>query len=129
MPYLQIEVLNKYPTPVKQALAKKLGLIYARIMKADVRRITVVIRELGEGNIWRCSENEPTPAAIMMCDIRAGRDSSTREELSKAFIEVCNDMLQLDVNQLNIEYTQHSGDEMYHQWMGKLSEDWNPDGN
>uniref|UniRef100_UPI0025F0DDDA hypothetical protein n=1 Tax=Pedobacter sp. UBA5917 TaxID=1947061 RepID=UPI0025F0DDDA len=91
--------------------------------------ITVAIRELGEGSIWRCSEDEPWPAAIMMCDIRAGRPSSMREELSKVLVMLCNSHLKLGVNELNIEFTQHTGDEMYHQWLGKLSDDWKEGGN
>jgi 5-carboxymethyl-2-hydroxymuconate isomerase len=62
-----------------------------------------------------------------MCDVRAGRSVEVRAELSKALIEVCNELLELEVNQLNIEFTQHTGDEMYHQWMGGFSDDWSPD--
>ncbi len=129
MPYIQLEVRSHYPTETKKALAKAIGKAYAEIMQADVRRITVVIRELGEGSIWRCSEDEPWPAAIMMCDIRSGRPASMREELSKTLVLLCNTHLELAVNELNIEFTQHSGDEMYHQWLGRLSDDWKPGGN
>ncbi len=128
MPYIQLEVRSHYPTETKKALAKAIGKAYAEIMQADVRRITVVIRELGEGSIWRCSEDEPWPAAIMMCDIRSGRPASMREELSKTLVLLCNTHLELAVNELNIEFTQHSGDEMYHQWLGRLSDDWKPGG-
>lgn len=124
MPYIQIEVTKHYSTETKKQLAKVIGEVYSKIMEASVKRITVTIRELGEGAIWRCSEEDPTPAAIMMCDIREGRTKDTREMLSKKLIEVCNEILELEVNQLNIEFTQHSGDEMYHQWMGRLSNDW-----
>lgn len=127
MPYIQLEVINHYPVETKKRLAKAIGQAYSEIMQADARRITVTIRELGEGSVWRCSEDEPWPAAIMMCDIRAGRTKETREALSKKLIEICNEMLALGVNQLNVEFTQHSGDEMYHQWMGRLSNDWSAD--
>ncbi|MEJ5055825.1 tautomerase family protein [Sphingobacterium sp. MYb382] len=127
MPYIQIEVNKSYSTAVKKQLAKSIGESYADIMQADVKRITVTIRELGEGSVWRCGEGDPEPTAIMMCDIRAGRPRETREKLSKRLIEICNDILELEVNQLNIEFTQHTGDEMYHQWMGHLSEEWSPD--
>ena len=129
MPYIQLEVRNHYPIETKKTLAKAIGKAYAEIMEADIRRITVVIRELGEGSIWRCSEDEPWPAAIMMCDVRSGRPASMREELSKALVLLCNTHLELAVNELNIEFTQHSGDEMYHQWLGRLSDDWKPGGN
>jgi len=127
MPYLQLEINKNYPTATKQLLAKRMGEIYSGVMIADVRRVTVVIRELGEGSVWRCSDGEPWPAAILMCDVRAGRTKEVREDLARALIAVCNEILELEINQLNVEFTQHAGDEMYHQWMGHLSENWSPD--
>lgn len=106
-----------------------MGEIFSAIMHADVKRITITIRTLGEGAIWRCGEGDPTPAAILMCDVRAGRSPEVREEFAKKLIEVCNEMLELEKNQLNVEFTQHTGDEMYHQWMGRLSDNWSPDEN
>lgn len=129
MPYIQLDIRNNYNTETKKALAKEIGEVYSTIMKADIRRITVAIRELGEDSIWRCTADEPWPAAIMMCDIRAGRPKEVREELSRALVSICNSHLNLNANELNIEFTQHSGDEMYHQWLGKLSDDWQEEGN
>jgi phenylpyruvate tautomerase PptA (4-oxalocrotonate tautomerase family) len=127
MPYLQLEINKKYSTITKQLLAKSMGEIYASIMMTDPRRVTVTIRELGEGAVWRCSNGEPHPAAILMCDIREGRPLQIREELAKKLIEVCNRLLNLEINDLNVEFTQHAGDEMYHQWMGHLSGNWSPE--
>lgn len=124
MPYLQLEVNNAYTLEVKKQLTKAIGEAYSHIMQSSAKRITVTIRELGAGSVWRCSDDEPSPAAIMMCDIREGRPKETREALAKKLTEICNEFLKLEVNQLNIEFTQHSGDEMYHQWMGRLSDDW-----
>lgn len=127
MPYLQLEVIRNYPYATKKLLAKRIGEVYSKIMKADQNRITVSIRELGEGSLWRCGDGEPTPAAIMMCDIRKGRDAQIRMELSRALIDMCNEVLGLESGQLNIEFTQHSGDEMYHQRLGSFSAEWTAD--
>lgn len=127
MPYLQLEVIRNYPYATKKLLAKRIGEVYSKIMKADQNRITVSIRELGEGSIWRCGDGQPMPAAIMMCDIRKGRDAVIRTELSRALIDMCNEVLELETGQLNIEFTQHSGDEMYHQRLGSFSTEWTVD--
>jgi len=127
MPYLQLEVIRNYPYATKKLLAKRIGETYSSIMKADANRITVSISELGEGAIWRCGDGEPMPTAIMMCDIRQGRDAHTRTALSRALIDMCNEVLGLETGQLNIEFTQHSGDEMYHQRLGSFSSEWSPD--
>jgi len=127
MPYLQLEINKKYPIPTKQLLAKRMGEVYASIMMTDPKRVTVTLRELGEGAVWRCSEGEPKPAAILMCDIREGRPKEIREELAEKLIKLCNELLGLEINDLNVEFTQHTGDEMYHQWMGRMSENWSAD--
>jgi phenylpyruvate tautomerase PptA (4-oxalocrotonate tautomerase family) len=123
MPYLQLDVSQSYPPERKQALAERFGRIYSEQMNANVRRISVAVREL-PGGVWRCSETAPYPAALLMCDIRRGRPAEQREALAKALIEACVETLGLKVEQINVEFTQHSGDEMYHPLLGGLSEDW-----
>ncbi|MFY0254179.1 4-oxalocrotonate tautomerase family protein [Chitinophaga sp. 30R24] len=127
MPYLQLEVIKHYPADTKKALAKKMGEVFSEIMHTNPMRITVSIRELGEGSIWRCSEGDPTPGALLMLDVRQGRSIAVRATLAKALIDVCTEMLSLEKHQLNIEFTQHSGDEMYHAIWGGFSDDWEPD--
>jgi hypothetical protein len=124
MPYLQLEVNKEYSVSTKKLLAKQMGEAYAEIMMANAGRITISIRTLGEGSVWRCSDSEPIPGAILMCDVRAGRTKEIRAELSKSLIRICNETLGLETNELNVEFTQHTGDEMYHQIMGDFSEDW-----
>jgi phenylpyruvate tautomerase PptA (4-oxalocrotonate tautomerase family) len=124
MPYLQLDLQTRHPVTEKQRLAKRLGEIYADLMQADVKRITVAIRELGEGGVWRCSEGEPSAAALLMCDIRRGRPPEQRAKLAQALIDACVEILGLRVDKLNVEFTQHAGDEMYHPTLGGLSNDW-----
>jgi phenylpyruvate tautomerase PptA (4-oxalocrotonate tautomerase family) len=124
MPYLQLDVPAQYDAADKQRLAKRLGDIYAKLMQASVKRITIAIREVGEGGVWRCSDDAPYPAALLMCDIRRGRSAEQRAELGQALINACVEILGLRVDCLNVEFTQHSGDEMYHPMLGGLSDDW-----
>jgi phenylpyruvate tautomerase PptA (4-oxalocrotonate tautomerase family) len=127
MPYLQLDVSASYAPNVKRQLAKQMGEIYALKMQADVNRISVAIRELTPGGLWRCTSGEPYEAALLMCDIRKGRSSEQRAELAKALVDACIDILGLRIEQINVEFTQHAGDEMYHPMRGGLSDDWRPD--
>ena len=127
MPYLQLDVSEHYSTEAKRRLAKALGQIYADRMQADVNRVSVAIRELTPGGLWRCTASEPYEAALLMCDIRRGRPAEQRAELAKELIDACIDVLGLRINQINVEFTQHSGDEMYHPLRGGLSLEWQPD--
>jgi phenylpyruvate tautomerase PptA (4-oxalocrotonate tautomerase family) len=127
MPYLQLDVSKRYSSDAKQRLAKTLGQIYAVKMQADVSRVSVAIRELEPGGLWRCTPDAPYEAALLMCDIRRGRPPEQRAELAGALIDACVDILGFGIEQINVEFTQHSGDEMYHPMRGGLSTDWRPD--
>lgn len=125
MPYLQLDTPFSYSAEAKQRLAKELGAIYAGQMSSNINRLTVAIRELGDGGVWRCGEGEPRPAALLMCDIRRGRPAAQRAELARLLIQACKDIVGLRDDNLNLEFTQHAGDEMYHTLYGGLSDDWN----
>ncbi len=127
MPYLQLDVNGHYSTTVKERLAKRLSETYASMMAMDIRRVTVAIRELGEGSVWRMIDGVPTPAAMLMCDIRRGRQATLRLEVARALCQVCGEILALDQNLLNVEFTQHAGDEMYHPTLGGWSPEWSKD--
>ena len=124
MPYLQLDTPFSHTTEEKRRLAQRFGEIFSSHMSSNVNRITVAIRELGEGNIWRCSEQEPRQAALLMCDIRRGRPPEQREELARLLVEACKEIIGLKDDNLNVEFTQHDGDEMYHTLYGGLSDDW-----
>jgi phenylpyruvate tautomerase PptA (4-oxalocrotonate tautomerase family) len=128
MPYLQLDVNGHYPVEAKKQLAAKMSATYASMMSVDIRRISVAIRELGDGGIWRISQagGEPVPVALMMLDIRAGRPADLRMQVAKALCAHCVDILGLREDRLNVEFTQHTGDEMYHPALGGFSPDWTP---
>ena len=95
-------------------------------MQTTPKQVTVAFRELGEGNLWRCTEAEPEPAALLMCDIRRGRPPEQRAELAAALVDACVEALGLRPDRLAVEFTQHSGDEMYKAETGGLGNDWTP---
>ncbi|MGA7327786.1 MAG: tautomerase [Rhodomicrobium sp.] len=128
MPYLQLDVNGHYSVADKKLLAAKMSETYSKMMSVDARRITVAIRELGEGGVWRIAEvgAEPVPVSLMMLDIRKGRPPELRMEVAKALCAHCIETLGLREDRLNVEFTQHSGDEMYHPALGGYSPEWEP---
>lgn len=127
MPYLQLDVNGRFSVDQKKALARKLCDSYAVMMKVDIRRISIAIRECGEGGVWRMVDGEPTLVSVLMCDIRQGRTAEHRMEVAKQLVSDCVEMLGLREDRLNVEFTQHSGDEMYHPTLGGFSPEWSPD--
>jgi phenylpyruvate tautomerase PptA (4-oxalocrotonate tautomerase family) len=125
MPYLQLDVPNHYPVEVKRDLARRLGDQYARIMQTTPDMVTVAFRELGEGDVWRCSAGEPEPAAQLSCDIRRGRPPEQRAKLAQALVDTCVETLGLRSDRLMVEFTQHPGDEIYNHGRGWAA-DWTP---
>lgn len=128
MPYLQLDTTGPHAAQDKKRLAAAMCETYSRTMSVDIRRISVAIRELGDGGLWRISEAgaEPAPASVLMLDIRRGRPPELRMVVAKALCAHCIDILGLAEDRLNVEFTQHSGDEMYHSVLGGFSPEWEP---
>lgn len=128
MPYLQLDITRPYSPDEKQRLAAAMSDTYARMMSVDIRRISVAIRELGPGGVWRVAEagQAPVEVAMLMLDIRRGRPAELRMEVAKALCAHCIEILGLREDRLNVEFTQHDGDEMYHPALGGYSPEWTP---
>lgn len=126
MPYLQLDVNGHYAPEQKEQLARALCDTYSTMMSVDIARISVAIRELGEGAVWRTVDGTLTPVSVLMCDIRRGRSAELRLQVAKALCQVCIDVLGLREDRLNVEFTQHAGDEMYHPTLGGYSPEWSP---
>lgn len=128
MPSIQIDLPLTSPVPAKQALAQRAGQIYAEIMQVGMDLLTVSVHDLGDGGVWRCHEaGPPTLSALIMCDIRAGRPVQTRARLARSLIDACAEMFGLDALWVKVEFTQHSGDEMYHPHLAGFNSDWTGD--
>jgi phenylpyruvate tautomerase PptA (4-oxalocrotonate tautomerase family) len=93
MPYLQLDVNGHYASADKRRLAASMSETYARMMSVDIRRISVAVRELGEGSLWRiAAEGEaPTAVSVMMLDIRKGRSAELRMAVAQALCAHCVD--------------------------------------
>ena len=124
MPYLQLDVNDSYSVDAKKNLAKKMAMTYADLMTVDIRRISIAIREVGQGGVWRTVDGEPVAVAVLMCDIRQGRPPELRMQVARALCADCIELLGLREDRLNVEFTQHSGDEMYHPTLGGFSPEW-----
>jgi phenylpyruvate tautomerase PptA (4-oxalocrotonate tautomerase family) len=127
MPYLQLDVNGSHAIDAKRRLAQELSATYADMMKVDARRISIAIRELGDGGVWRFVDGEAVPVAVLMCDIRRGRTPELRMELAKKLTGLCIAHLGLPPDSVNVEFTQHTGDEMYHPTLGGYSPEWSAD--
>jgi phenylpyruvate tautomerase PptA (4-oxalocrotonate tautomerase family) len=62
--------------------------------------------------------------AVIMCDIRRGRPPAQRQALAAALVAACAEELGTPVDCIEVEFTQHSGDELYRN--GALVADWEP---
>ena len=127
MPYLQLDVNGHHPVADKQRLAACMAEHYAAMMSVDIRRISVAIRECGDGAVWRVVDGVPVAVSVLMLDIRRGRTPELRMDVARRLIADCVDVLGLREDRLNVEFTQHAGDEMYHPTLGGYSPEWSAD--
>ena len=127
MPYLHFDLPGRYPAEVKRALATRLGDLYAEIMQTSPGIVKVAFRELGEENLFRCGapDGGVEPVVVGQCDIRRGRPLEQRAALAAAIVEACAEALRVDAAMIELEFTQHAGDEMYRR--GAFAGDWTSD--
>ena len=127
MPYLHFDLPGRYPAEVKRALAARLGALYAEIMQTSPSIVKVGFRELGETNLFRCGapDGAVEPVVVGQCDIRRGRPVEQRAALASAIVAACSDALEVDASSIELEFTQHAGDEMYRR--GAFARDWTVD--
>jgi phenylpyruvate tautomerase PptA (4-oxalocrotonate tautomerase family) len=59
MPYLQLDIPNRYPLDLKRDLARRLGETFAHIVQTTPDLVTVAFRELGEGECGRVALAAP----------------------------------------------------------------------
>ena len=125
MPSIQIDLPLDVTAAAKRELAARVGKIYAENKQVNADLLTVSVHDLGPGGVWRCHrDGDATPSALIMCDIRSGRSRQTRAELAQALIDTCVELFELDRLWIKVEFTQHSGDEMYHPHLGGFNRDW-----
>ena len=124
MPYLHFDLPTRYPAEVKRALAARLGALYAEIMQTSPGIVKVGFRELGEGNLFRCgaADGGVQPVIVGQCDIRQGRPTEQRATLAAAIVAACSEAFGVDATAIELEFTQHPGDEMFRR--GAFARDW-----
>ena len=124
MPYLHFDLPGQYPAKVKRTLAARLGALYAEIMQTSPGIVKVSFRELGADNLFRCGapDGGVEPVVVGQCDIRRGRPTEQRALLAAAIVAACAEALDIDPSAIELELTQHAGDEMYRR--GAFAGDW-----
>ena len=70
-------------------------------------------------------EFEISEGPVKACDIRSGRPPEQRAALAQALIDACVDALGLQSDRLGVEFTQHTGDELFRVGRG-MAPDWTP---
>jgi phenylpyruvate tautomerase PptA (4-oxalocrotonate tautomerase family) len=124
VPYLQFDLPTEYPAETKRRLAERVGRLYAGTMQTSPAIVKVAFRELGAANLFRCTDGAPEPVVVVMCDIRRGRPAEQRARLAAALSVAAAEELHVGADEVEVEFTQHAGDEMYRR--GTLVPDWEP---
>lgn len=88
-------------------------------MQTDINRLTVAIRELGEGGVWRWGAPDCPPHVR-----HQPQPPAQRAELARQLVDAFKEILGLREDNLNATFAQHSGDEMYHTMYEGPSGEW-----
>lgn len=124
MPYLQLDLPDRYPAEAKRAAASRLCRLYSEVMQTQSWRPNVGIRELGPDSLFREGRDGVEPIAMVLVEIRRGRSVDDRLRLAHGIVDICVDVFALPRERVMIEFTLHDGDEIYRE--GKWVGDWTP---
>jgi phenylpyruvate tautomerase PptA (4-oxalocrotonate tautomerase family) len=121
MPYLQVDVPSVLDVETKRGLAEAIGECYAAVMETGRHIPSIVIRD-GGGGPFRYQDGELRNVAVIMCDVRRGRDAAQRERLARDLVTLIARATQLPELQIVVEFTQHEPSEMFR--YGALAPEW-----
>ena len=121
MPYLQLDVPVPLDVATKRALAEAIGERYAAVMETGRHIPSIVVRDGGCGPL-RFQDGELRDVAVIMCDVRRGRDAARRERLARDLVTLIARATELPEMQIVVEFTQHEPSEMFR--YGALAPEW-----
>ena len=125
MPYLHLDLPLAVPALGRARVAGRLARLYAEVMEAELWRVTVGFRELGEHGVVRLgADGEVETVLMVQCDVRRGRSAEQRARLGEGIAGVLEDELEWPPSHTIVEFTQHAGDEFWR--ADGLSQDWAP---
>jgi phenylpyruvate tautomerase PptA (4-oxalocrotonate tautomerase family) len=122
MPYLQLDVPAPLDAATKRGLAEAIGERYAAVMETGRHIPSICIRDAGEGGPFRYQDGALADVAVLMCDVRRGRDAAQRERLARDLVVLIARATRLPEQQIVVEFTQHEPSEMFR--YGALAPEW-----
>ena len=124
MPYLQVDLPRAYPSAAKSGFVRALAELYARAMATQPHIPSIALRELAPGQLVRVQDGVPREVAVVMCDVRRGRDAAQREAFARDLCALVATTFAIDPRQVVVEFTQHAADEMFR--YGAIAPEWTP---
>jgi hypothetical protein len=122
MPYLQLDSPRPIPPDRKRRLARALAERYADLMETAAHIPSVCIRDAENSGPFRLEGGELQDVAVLMCDVRRGREADQRERAARGFIELIAAETDLDPLRIVVEFTQHEATEMFR--YGAFAPEW-----
>jgi hypothetical protein len=108
----------------KKFSARESGSLYAEVMQVRADMVSKSSHDLGAGGVRRRTDDEPEPAALVMCDVHAGRSADTWARLARRIVDVCVALCGSETDPAKVEFARHSGDGRSHPQLGRFNRDW-----
>jgi len=122
MPFLQLDLPRSISAAQKQRLARALAERYADLMETEVRIPAVCIRDTSHSGPFRIEDGTMSEVAVLMCDVRRGRDADQRERAARGFVELIAGETGIEPLRIVVEFTQHEATEMFR--YGAFAPEW-----
>ncbi|MFA9373934.1 tautomerase family protein [Poseidonibacter sp.] len=113
MPHLQFEINKKVSNEVKDKFVNQIRDVFSEVMDTGKDHIAISIREYDKYNLTIGRANPLDDICLMNLDIREGRSIEKRREIALRYMEIVNDLFQIDLKNQYITFTQHTGEDFH----------------
>lgn len=113
MPHLQFEINKKVSNEVKDKFVNQIRDVFSEVMDTGKDHIAISIREYDKYNLTIGRANPLDDICLMNLDIREGRSIEKRREIALRYMEIVNNLFQIDLKNQYITFTQHTGEDFH----------------
>ena len=113
MPHLQFEINKKLKNNIKEKFIKEIMSIFSEVMDTETDHIAISIREYDKYSLSIGRANIKDDICLMNLDIREGRTIEKRRELVLLYIDLVENLFNVNKKNQYVTLTEHKGEDFH----------------
>jgi phenylpyruvate tautomerase PptA (4-oxalocrotonate tautomerase family) len=113
MPHLQFEINKKLKNNIKEKFIKEIMSIFSEVMDTGTDHIAISIKEYDKYSLSIGRANIKDDICLMNLDIREGRTIEKRRELVLLYIDLVENLFNVNKKNQYVTLTEHKGEDFH----------------